>query len=102
MNFQESCRFVDNASQVITGIGKCINHFGDMEEFKKSWNDLTTAHCPYQFDKQMSKQHHFQVSWSNVYKHCISELTDELFILNTVKPRKFEVLGTRDFISNYQ
>lgn len=59
--FQESCIFVDNASQIINGIGKCINTFHDQTEFQKAWKELTAAHCPYQNDKLMSKQHHFKV-----------------------------------------
>jgi len=55
---------VDNASQVINCIGKCINSFGDQEEFVKAWKELTTAHCPYQNEKHMSKQHHFKVKLS--------------------------------------
>lgn len=59
---QESCRFVDNALQVINSIGKCINSFTDTEAFKRSWDELVSHHCPYRHDKLMSKQHHFEVS----------------------------------------
>lgn len=53
---------MDNASQVINCIGKCINALGDQEEFVKAWKELTAAHCPYQNEKNISKQHHFKVN----------------------------------------
>lgn len=61
MKFQESCRFRDNAVQVITNLGKCINNLGDTEMFRQAWEDLVQSHCPYRNDKLMSKTHHFQV-----------------------------------------
>jgi hypothetical protein len=54
-------RFVDNATQVINCIGKCINGFSDPEGFKQGWEELINCHCPYRHDKTMSKQYHFQV-----------------------------------------
>jgi len=70
LRLQESFRFVDNANQVMMGIGRCIASFTDPEEFKKAWVELTNAHCPYQEDKHMSKQHHFKVSLSTTrYGH---------------------------------
>ncbi|XP_060593126.1 androglobin-like isoform X19 [Ruditapes philippinarum] len=73
---KESCIFVDNANQVITCIGKCINAFGDQEEFVKAWKELTLAHCPYQNDKQMSKQNHFKVFSEALYTTLRKVLRD--------------------------
>ncbi|XP_053396619.1 androglobin-like isoform X26 [Mercenaria mercenaria] len=73
---KESCIFVDNASQVINCIGKCINVFGDQEEFVKAWRELTQAHCPYQNEKQMSKQHHFKIFSEALYTTLRKVLRD--------------------------
>ncbi|KAH3725435.1 hypothetical protein DPMN_051268, partial [Dreissena polymorpha] len=73
---KESCRFVENASQVINAIGKCINTFHDTEEFKKGWAELTAAHCPYQNEKQMSKQHHFKIFSESLYTTLRKVLRD--------------------------
>ncbi|KAL5010667.1 hypothetical protein ScPMuIL_012972 [Solemya velum] len=58
---KESCRFVENASQVINSIGRCITSFSDAELFRQMWEELVHYHCPYMRDKTASKQHHFQV-----------------------------------------
>ena len=64
--FQESCRFKDNAYQVVNSIGKCIQGFTDQEQFLDAWKQLVACHCPYIDNKQMSKQKHFEVrSFSN-------------------------------------
>ena len=59
---QESCRFRDNATQVIMSLGKCIMGFSDAEQFQTAWAEFVRSHCPYLDDKQMSKKRHFQVS----------------------------------------
>ncbi|XP_062575227.1 androglobin-like [Saccostrea cucullata] len=74
---KESCRFVDNALQVINSIGKCINSFTDSEAFKKNWDELVSYHCPYRNDKLMSKQHHFDVfndALYNMLRKCLSDI----------------------------
>ncbi|XP_048766494.2 androglobin-like isoform X7 [Ostrea edulis] len=74
---KESCRFVDNALQVINSIGKCINTFTDTESFKKNWEELVHYHCPYRNDKLMSKQHHFEVfndALYNMLRKCLSDV----------------------------
>ncbi|XP_061176714.1 androglobin-like isoform X2 [Saccostrea echinata] len=74
---KESCRFVDNALQVINSIGKCINSFTDTEAFKKNWDELVSFHCPYRNDKLMSKQHHFEVfndALYNMLRKCLSDV----------------------------
>lgn len=73
---KESCRFVDNALQVINGIGKCINSFTDTEAFKRSWDELVSHHCPYRHDKLMSKQHHFEVFNDALYNMLRKSLSD--------------------------
>ena len=59
--FQESCRFRDNALQVINSLGKCIAGFTDAEQFAQAWEQLVANHCPYIHNKLISKQKHFQV-----------------------------------------
>ncbi|XP_078322764.1 androglobin-like isoform X9 [Crassostrea virginica] len=73
---KESCRFVDNALQVINSIGKCINSFTDTEAFKKNWDELVSYHCPYRNDKLMSKQHHFEVFNDALYNMLRKSLGD--------------------------
>lgn len=73
---KESCRFVDNALQVINSIGKCINSFTDTEAFKRSWDELVSHHCPYRHDKLMSKQHHFEVFNDALYNMLRKSLSD--------------------------
>nr|XP_022294382.1 androglobin-like isoform X12 [Crassostrea virginica] len=73
---KESCRFVDNALQVINSIGKCINSFTDTEAFKKNWDELVGYHCPYRNDKLMSKQHHFEVFNDALYNMLRKSLGD--------------------------
>ncbi|CAE1312319.1 unnamed protein product [Acanthosepion pharaonis] len=58
---KESCRFVDNATQVILSLGKCIKYFSNKEEFQREWEKLKPLHCPYLNDKSISKVHHFEV-----------------------------------------
>ncbi|WAR07044.1 ADGB-like protein [Mya arenaria] len=74
---KESCRFVDNATQVMNCIGKCINAFQDQEEFKKAWAELTAAHCPYQYDKLMSKQQHFKIFAEALYT-CLRKVLRDI------------------------
>ncbi|CAG2214037.1 Androglobin [Mytilus edulis] len=74
---KESCRFVDNATQVINCIGKCINSFSDPEGFKQNWEELVTCHCPYRYDKTMSKQHHFQIFNQALY-HTLKDGLSEM------------------------
>ena len=62
--FQESCRFRDNALQVINSLGKCIAGFTDAEQFAQAWEQLVAYHCPYIHNKLISKQKHFQVRCS--------------------------------------
>ena len=59
--FQESCRFRDNALQVINSLGKCIAGFTDAEQFAQAWEQLVANHCPYIRNKLISNQKHFQV-----------------------------------------
>lgn len=73
---KESCRFVDNALQVINSIGKCINSFTDTEAFKRSWDELVSHHCPYRHDKLMSKQHHFEVFNDALYNMLRKSVSD--------------------------
>ncbi|KAL4233261.1 hypothetical protein ACF0H5_007945 [Mactra antiquata] len=73
---KESCIFVDNATQIINAIGKCINTFQDQTEYQKAWKELTAAHCPYQNDKLMSKQHHFKVFSEALYSTLRKVLRD--------------------------
>ncbi|KAJ8315589.1 hypothetical protein KUTeg_007739 [Tegillarca granosa] len=73
---KESCRFVDNATQVMNSIGKCINAFNDTEGFKQAWDELVSYHCPYRNDKLMSKQHHFQVFNEALYNTLTKSLKD--------------------------
>ncbi|XP_046325515.2 androglobin-like isoform X6 [Haliotis rufescens] len=72
----ESCRFRDNAVQVITNLGKCINNLGDTEMFRQAWEDLVQSHCPYRNDKLMSKTHHFQVFNESLYSMLKRALKD--------------------------
>ena len=74
---KESCRFVDNATQVINCIGKCINGFSDPEGFKQGWEELINCHCPYRHDKTMSKQYHFQIFNQALY-HTLKESLSEI------------------------
>ncbi|KAK3097303.1 hypothetical protein FSP39_008511 [Pinctada imbricata] len=73
---KESCRFVDNALQVMTSIGKCINLFNDGEGFKQAWEELVNYHCPYRKDKTMSKQHHFEIFNAALYNTLKKHLAE--------------------------
>ncbi|XP_035827266.1 androglobin [Aplysia californica] len=64
----ESCRFRDNAVQVIMNLGKCILAFKDPTMLTSAWAELVASHCPYLEDKQMSKTHHFQVFNEALYQ----------------------------------
>ncbi|XP_067675678.1 androglobin-like isoform X1 [Haliotis asinina] len=72
----ESCRFRDNAVQVITNLGKCINNLGDTEMFRQAWEELVSSHCPYRNDKLMSKTRHFQVYNESLYSMLKRALKD--------------------------
>ncbi|XP_025099309.1 androglobin-like isoform X4 [Pomacea canaliculata] len=72
----ESCRFRDNALQVIMSLGKCIKCFGDAEQFSQAWKELVSSHCPYLKDKLLSKQHHFQVFNEALYSMLRKALQD--------------------------
>ncbi|KAL3881172.1 hypothetical protein ACJMK2_027629 [Sinanodonta woodiana] len=74
---KESCRFVDNATQVMNSIGKCINSFHEAEAFKQAWDELVSCHCPYLHDKLMSKQHHFQVFNDALYA-CLRKVLRDI------------------------
>ena len=58
---KESCRFVENAVQVMAGLGKCIQGFSDPELVKIAWEEFYGAHCPYREDRHSSKTHHWKV-----------------------------------------
>ncbi|ESO89380.1 hypothetical protein LOTGIDRAFT_229226 [Lottia gigantea] len=57
----ESCRFRDTAYQVINNLGKCVQSFNDQSKFNDCWEKFVQSHCPYQNEKNISKQHHFEV-----------------------------------------
>ena len=58
---QESCRFIDNANQVVTSLGKVITNFHDETGLKQAFGEYENAHCPYRNDKSASKQYHHKV-----------------------------------------
>lgn len=72
----ESCRFRDNALQVINNLGKCINVFSDAEQFDQAWQQLVTIHCPYQKNKLLSKRNHFQLFNEALYTMLRKTLHD--------------------------
>ena len=59
--FQESCRFIDNATQVMLSMGKCISSFNDPILLEKTWEEFQDLHCPYRHDKRSPKQYHYKV-----------------------------------------
>ncbi|OWF38911.1 Androglobin [Mizuhopecten yessoensis] len=77
---KESCRFVDNATQVMNSIGKCITYFNDREAFKQAWEELVNYHCPYRHDKLMSKSNHFKIfndALYNTLRKCLSDIATQ-------------------------
>ena len=56
---------MDNATQVMVALGKCINNFHDEELFHQSYIEFCDAHCPYRKDQAMNKTYHFKVSNNN-------------------------------------
>ncbi|GFS08049.1 androglobin-like [Elysia marginata] len=72
----ESCRFRDNATQVITCLGKCILGFSDTEQFQSAWAEFVRSHCPYLDDKQMSKKRHFQTFNEALYSMLKKTIKD--------------------------
>lgn len=75
---KESCRFIDNCTQVISLLGKCIGTFNNNAAFKESWEEFTNCHCPYKNDKSMSKQHHFKIFNEAFYTTIRKALPAEL------------------------
>lgn len=70
--FQESCRFIDNATQFMVALGKCVANFHEAEAFKMSYDEFCDAHCPYRQDRSMNKTYHFAVSLeSNPFSYSI-------------------------------
>ncbi|KAK3803170.1 hypothetical protein RRG08_067346 [Elysia crispata] len=72
----ESCRFRDNATQVIMNLGKCILGFSDAEQFQTAWAGFVRSHCPYLDDKQMSKKRHFQTFNDALYSMLKKTIKD--------------------------
>ncbi|XP_076467316.1 androglobin-like isoform X4 [Babylonia areolata] len=72
----ESCRFRDNALQVIGSLGKCITGFTDQELLSQAWQQLVAFHCPYLHNKQQSKQKHFQIFNEALYNMLRKTLRD--------------------------
>ncbi|XP_041351984.1 androglobin-like isoform X2 [Gigantopelta aegis] len=74
----ESCRFRDNAAQVINNLGKCINALAspNPESFQQAWEELVDSHCPYRHDKRLSKQHHFHIFNESLYATLKKSLHD--------------------------
>ncbi|KAL8581512.1 hypothetical protein ACOMHN_042905 [Nucella lapillus] len=72
----ESCRFRDNALQVISSLGKCVSGFTDQEQLLQAWRQLLAFHCPYLHNKLMSKQKHFQVFNEALYHMLRKTLRD--------------------------
>lgn len=65
---KESSRFLDNATQVILSLGKCIKCFDQKDQFEEEWKKFQALHCPYIYDKQISKVHHFEVFNDALYQ----------------------------------
>ena len=57
---------MDNASQVIMLLGKCINSFNDEAAFASAWDEFCACHCPYRDERLAKKQQHFTVSRTRV------------------------------------
>ncbi|XP_033740802.1 androglobin-like isoform X8 [Pecten maximus] len=77
---KESCRFVDNATQVMNSIGKCIAYYNDRDAFKQAWEELVNYHCPYRHDKLMSKANHFKIfndALYNTLRKCLSDIANQ-------------------------
>ncbi|XP_064627067.1 androglobin-like isoform X5 [Lineus longissimus] len=75
---KESCRFVDNATQVLSNVGKCISVFNDHAAFTQAWEELLNSHCPYRNNKLISKHQHFAVFNDALYSTLKKSLTDSL------------------------
>ncbi|KAK7107724.1 hypothetical protein V1264_015593 [Littorina saxatilis] len=72
----ESCRFRDNALQVVHSLGKCIAGFTDAEQFAQACQQLVAYHCPYVNNKLLSKQKHFKLFNEALYNMLRKALRD--------------------------
>ncbi|CAH1799230.1 unnamed protein product [Owenia fusiformis] len=75
---KESCRFIDNATQVILTMGKCIQTFNDPEANSVAREEFAAAHCPYRNDKTMSKTYHHKLFMDSFYGMLRKALADNL------------------------
>lgn len=58
---KESCRFVDNALNVMASMGRCIQAFSDPENLSKAFDEFEQAHCPYRDMRDANLSRHYQV-----------------------------------------
>ena len=54
---------MDNASAVMTALGKCIQAFNDSDNLKPAWEEFYNAHCPYKDVKFAKKTYHGKVGF---------------------------------------
>uniref|UniRef100_A0A2C9K873 Uncharacterized protein n=1 Tax=Biomphalaria glabrata TaxID=6526 RepID=A0A2C9K873_BIOGL len=72
----ESCRFKDNAINIIQNLNKCINSFTDTLQFQQAWDMFVESHCPFVKNKQFSKTQHFQIFNESFYAMLRKTLKD--------------------------
>ena len=58
---KESCRFVENAQQVMLNLGKCVQSFNDADNLKRAWQLFYSSHCPYRESRNANLTYHWQV-----------------------------------------
>ena len=53
---------MENAREVMAGLGKCIAAYADADNLKVAMQEFTNAHCPYQNEKNAMLNYHWRVS----------------------------------------
>lgn len=79
----ESCRFIDQATQIIKAIGEAVKHFKDPQRQKPTLDQVYTSISPLtdaylqQSDEKLSRRHLIEVSWM-IQQSVASELWSDL------------------------
>ncbi|ELT91375.1 hypothetical protein CAPTEDRAFT_224147 [Capitella teleta] len=73
---KESCRFVENATQVISTLGKCIANFHDALLLPTCFEEFHRCHCPYYKDKHASLQYHHKLFLETFYNTIKKVMND--------------------------
>nr|XP_002124575.1 androglobin [Ciona intestinalis] len=71
----ESCRFVAVADNIMTALGKCIESFGNTENWLKARQELHNAHMPYTAKNTKQLKEHYK-AWKSALYQTFSSVSE--------------------------